>query len=271
MDQRFRKWVINYNCNQLVTVDRYSGKHCSDSRAISFFPSLSWRGAAGSDSRAVSFFPCFSLTIPFWRVSEYMFAARPAPNYRRVRENTSWNAGINRAPRRPKNTRVRARGGHWNPRTLEIYPFHSRTPKSQSISVCVSGMDKSRACAGSNAHLWSELRVFSELWPRPGVLGFPDRVFSVSYAGRPRLPAPNRVFSVSCTGCSRLPWPGVLGLLRRAFSASCSSAGCSRLPWPDVLGLLRRAFSISTDRDRRFLVTSERVTPRRISPGLQRG
>jgi len=21
------------------------------------------------------------------------------------------------------------RGGHWNPRTLEIYPFHSRTPK----------------------------------------------------------------------------------------------------------------------------------------------
>jgi len=33
---------------------RYSGKHCSDSGAVSFFPSLSRRGAAGSDSRAVS-------------------------------------------------------------------------------------------------------------------------------------------------------------------------------------------------------------------------
>jgi len=98
---------------------------------------------------------------------------------------------------------------------------------------------------------------------RPGVLGYPDRVFSVSCAGRSRPPAPDRVFSVSNAGCSRFPAPGVLCLLfqtgyprfpvsgilgypDRVFSVSC--AGCSRLPWPDVLSLLRRAFSASCSR-----------------------
>jgi len=65
-------------------------------------------------------------------------------------------------------------------------------------------------------------------FPAPGVLGF------LSLTGGSRYP--DRAFSVSCAGCSRLPWPGVLGFLRRAFSASCSCAGCSRYPVPGVLG-----------------------------------
>jgi len=81
-----------------------------------------------------------SISLSF-RVSEYLFAARPA----RIVEG--WGnipreiAGINRAPRQPKGTRI------WAPGVL-------------------------RALI------------------RPGVLGYPDWVFSVSCAGRSQFPAP---------------------------------------------------------------------------------
>jgi len=55
---------------KFVTVARYSGKHCSDSRAISLYLSLdafrSTRSQRGRLRFARGlFFPCFSLTIPF--------------------------------------------------------------------------------------------------------------------------------------------------------------------------------------------------------------
>jgi len=52
-------------------------------------------------------------------------------------------------------------------------------------------------------------------------------------------------------GSSRLPWPGVLGFLRRAFSASfLLQTGCSRFLVPGVLGFPDRVFSVSCGRSR---------------------
>jgi len=107
-------------------------------------------------------------------------------------------------------------------------------------------------------------------FPVPSVLGYPDRVCSVSCAERSRPPAPDRVFSVSSAECSRFPVPSVLGYPDRVCSVSC--AGHSRPPAPDrVFSVSRAGRSRLPDLDRGISVPGERVTPRHISPGLQRG
>jgi len=79
--------------------------------------------------------------------------------------------------------------------------------------------------------LGSELRAFSELWPRPGVLGFPDGCSRFPAPGVLGLLFPCRVFSATLTGCSRFPVPGVLGILHRAFAISVRDRGVSRYRW----------------------------------------
>jgi len=101
---------------------------------------------------------------------------------------------------------------------------------------------------------------------RPGVLDYPDWVFSVSCAGCSRLPwlgwppfghesiehepltaleqwkaSRHRslwlvVSNWSVSKRAPPPWLDVLGFMRRAFSAT--RTGCSRIPKPGVLGLL---------------------------------
>jgi len=80
------------------------------------------------------------------------------------------------------------------------------------------GRSRGQMVGGPTSH------VLAALVRAPGVLR------ALTKAGISRLPALDRVFSVFCAGCSRLPRPGVLGFLCRAFSVSYSCAGCSRLP-----------------------------------------
>jgi len=95
-------------------------------------------------------------------------------------------------------------------------------------------------------------QAFSAFCSRPGVLGFL-----------------RRVFSAILTGCSRFPVPGVLGYPDRVFSVSCSR--------PSVLGFQCRVFSAILTRcsrfpvlDRGFRCRADVLLPRRISPSLQR-
>jgi len=248
-----------------VTVVRYSGKYCSNSRTVSFFPyfplsispstrfEVSVRGTAGSE------------------------LSKSGEKYIIPREIV----GINRAPRWPKRTRVRASGVLRAPTKPGVLGYPNRM-----FSVSCAG--RSRPPAPVPGVLSYPDRVFSVSCagrsrppvPVPGVLGYPDRVFSVSCAGCSRPPAPvpdvlgypDRVFSVFCAGRSRppAPVPGVLDYPDRVFSVSC--AGRSRPPAPNrVFSVSRAGCSRLPDLDQGISVPGERVTPRRISPGLQRG
>jgi len=105
-----------------------------------------------------------------------MFAARPAPNYRRMGENISRNAAINRAPRRPNDTRVRALG---------VLRALTKAGCSRFPRLGVLGF----LC-----RMFSVSQTGCSRFPVPGVLG---------------LLLPCRVFSAILTGCFRFPAPGV--------------------------------------------------------------
>jgi len=65
------------------------------------------------------------------------------------------------------------------PRTQGVLGTRRSTARRldiQSISVCVSGMGKSRACAGSNAHLCRSVELLAHGFLRPHLLNLPLRV-----------------------------------------------------------------------------------------------
>jgi len=132
----------------------------------------------------------------------------------------------------------------WGERSCEISGIN-RAPRRLKIDriwtpSVLGALDRRVFSANPN---W----VFSVSCAGRSRLPDPDQVFSVSCVGRSRLSDPDRVFSVSCAGRFRLPNPD------RVFSVFC--AGRSRLPDPDqVFSISRAEYSRLFDPDRVFSV-----------------